>query len=355
MTTITTPGTDHQLWGFAETKRRGAAWLPGQLDDGQTNVYPNAIPVDDVLGRLFNFQAIAAPVGALVPTTDIETMTGMNEDGSLYRMVIDPTRKAIVRSDTGAVLGVFRPSYGIHQYGEWLVDNVANLLDSGLSIGAAGLLKGGAQAYVQVEVPETFKVAGVEFIPHLTAFTSHDGTWSSNYLRMTTLIVCKNFLTTLRFGGLKRTEHKISVKHTSRSHMALDSSRVALDLVMEQANEDMEGINVMTNITVSDAQFWSMIDAAFGKAPGEDATARAKTLDSNRREALLDLWHNDPMVTPWRGTAFGALQAFNTWAHHRQGVRGDRDERNVRNSLDGTTEKFDSHVMAAMERVLIAA
>ena len=75
-------------------------------------------------------------------------------------------RQAICRSDdsTGAVMGIFGPGYTRHQYREWLLSTVADLLDDDLAISSAGLLRGGAVAWVEVAMPETITTPeGVAF------------------------------------------------------------------------------------------------------------------------------------------------------------------------------------------------
>jgi hypothetical protein len=44
----------------------------------------------------------------------------------------DPTRKAIVRPDTGAILGVFRSGYKVQDYDRRLIENVETILDADL-------------------------------------------------------------------------------------------------------------------------------------------------------------------------------------------------------------------------------
>jgi hypothetical protein len=104
----------------------------------------------------------------------------------------DPTRKAIVRPDTGAILGVFRTGYRVHDYDQWLIHNVEGILDADLQIGSAGLLRGGAVAWVQVEMADTLTAAGVEFRPFLTATTSLDGSIATTYQTGAQVVVCDN-------------------------------------------------------------------------------------------------------------------------------------------------------------------
>src|SRR6187402_1981163 len=118
------------LIGF--TEKRGNAWHYREGAQGEeSNHYANAIPVEDVHRRLFHWQAVEATSEYTLP------------DGRVF----PSPQKTIARSDTGAYLGAFMEGYRPHQYGEWLVTHVENILDESLSIGSAGLLKGGRVAW----------------------------------------------------------------------------------------------------------------------------------------------------------------------------------------------------------------
>jgi hypothetical protein len=72
-------------------------------------------------------------------------------------------------------MGVFGPGYVRHQYREWLLRTVADLLDDDPAISSAGLLRGGAVAWVEVSMPDTITTPeGVAFRPNLLA-TNHEG------------------------------------------------------------------------------------------------------------------------------------------------------------------------------------
>src|SRR6185437_10998763 len=72
---------------------------------------------------------------------------------------------ALGPEDAGAILEIFTEGYVMHQYSEWLLGTIGGLLDDDLSIGSAGLLKGGAVAWVSVEVPETVTTPGRRGLP----------------------------------------------------------------------------------------------------------------------------------------------------------------------------------------------
>jgi phage/plasmid-like protein (TIGR03299 family) len=160
--------SNNTLIGF--TEKRGHAW---HHRAGDQNWYPGAIPVEDVRKRLFAWHAQERPIY-------------VGGEGDPFTAQLNayeiPGSKAIVRSDSGNVLGIFKDGYQPHQYDEWLLDNVATILDDSLQIGSAGLLKGGAVAWVSVEMPETLEtVQGIRFRPFLLAATSFDGSVATTY------------------------------------------------------------------------------------------------------------------------------------------------------------------------------
>ncbi len=165
------------LIGF--TEKRGTAWhYRASMQGEEPNHYLGPIPVDDVKRRLFGWEALSSPVYVEDPR------------GGLAQV---PGRQAIVRSDNGHVMGIFSDGYEPHPYVEWLINTVSRLLDAELSIGSAGLLKGGAVAWVSVEVPENVVTPeGVEFRPHLFGATSFDGSLATTFKRAVTHIVCDN-------------------------------------------------------------------------------------------------------------------------------------------------------------------
>ena len=97
---------------------------------------------------------------------DLSTMTHVDDRGDPMRWTVVADRQAICRSDTHAVMGIFASGYAMHQYREWLLTTVADILDDDLSISSAGLLRSGAVAWVEVSVPESITTPeGVVFRP----------------------------------------------------------------------------------------------------------------------------------------------------------------------------------------------
>lgn len=323
------------LIGFSE--KRGHAWHYRAEDQGdESNHYTLAVPVEDVRRRLFDWKAIEGEL----------TVTAITEDGVLS--VTDNERKAIMRSDNGHVMGIFKQGYTIHQFDEWLLDSVANLLDDDLSIGSAGLLKGGAVAWVSVEVPDSITTPeGVVFRPNLLACTSHDGSLATTFQRCVTNVVCDNTMSAALGEGA---DQRVKVKHSRYSNLKLNDARDALAVVHTIADDFAAEVAALSSVRVSGREWDKFVDAI---APMPEEEGRAMTMAENKRADLNALWNADPMVAPWKGTAFGVVQAMNTFAHHHAIVRGsDRAERNMLRAVSGGIDKLDGGTLTTLTAVL---
>ena len=316
------------------TSKRGHAWhYRADAQGTEPNHYPTAIPVADIYRRLFNWSPLEAEVRAVAIT----------EDGVLN--VTDPTRKAIVRSDTGDILGIFKDGYQVHKYDEWLVRNVETILDADLQVGSAGLLQGGAVAWVQVEMEDTLEVDGVEFRPFLTAATSLNGTLASTYITGAQVVVCDNTLS----AALGTFDNRIKIKHSRHSLGKIDDVRDALGIIHGVGDAFTAQVQQLMNETV-DAARWDRFVAAF-TAPTSDGK-RAETNAQDKAVALQRMWHHDDRVAPWAGTAFGVLSAVNTWTHHEAEVRGaDRATRNTERVVFGKVDALDANTLKVLATV----
>ncbi|MFD0888759.1 DUF932 domain-containing protein, partial [Streptosporangium algeriense] len=286
---------DNTLIGF--TDKRGTAWhYRATLQNAEPNHYPGAIPVEDVKRRLFGWQALSHPIYVEHPVT-----------GGLAQV---PDRQAILRSDTGHVMGIFSNGYQPHPYVEWLIDTIARLLDDDLSIGSAGLLRGGAVAWVSVEVPDNVVTPeGVEFRPHLFGATSFDGSLATTLKRAVTNVVCDNTMA----AGLAEHGQQVKIKHSKNSRLRLAQARDALNIVHQVADDFTQQVRLLCQTTVTDRQWAAFLNT---HVPIPEEPGRARTLAETKRDALQQLWRHDSRVAPWAGTGWGVLQAVNTHTHH---------------------------------------
>lgn len=329
------------------TDKRGHAWHYRASEQGaESNHYPGAIPVEDVRRRLFAWKAVEGDVTS--------TATVIDANGVEQFTVTDPERKAMLRpprslgpDDPGGMLGLFKNGYAAHDYDEWLLDSVATLLDDELSIGSAGLLKMGAVAWVSVEVPDTIETPeGIKFRPNLLAGTSLDGSLATTFARVVTNVVCDNTMSAaLGEGG-----EKIKVKHSRYSRLKLGEARDALAIVHTIADDFSKQVADLTSVKVSEGDWSRFLDSL---SPLPEDEGRSRTMSQNKRETLTKLWNHDERVAPWRGTAWGVVQAVNTMTHHEGIVRGEsREDRNALRAVTGGVDTLDAGTLEMLTAVL---
>lgn len=319
------------------TDKRGNAWhYRANLQGSEPNHYPTAIPVEDVTRRLFHWTPVACPLQAVV----------MDESG--VTTITDESRHVIVRPDTQSVLGVFTSGYRIHNYADWLVKNVETILDTDeLAIGSAGLLRGGAVAWVQIEMEDTLSVEGVEFRPFLTAATSLDGSLATTYQVGSQVVVCDNTLS----AAMGEHTDRVKIRHSRHSLGRLTDVRDALNIVHGVADSFTAAVEALCAERVSEARWSAFVDAYTGR---NDVTAGKRALINagEKAEALNRLWAHDQRVNPWRGTAYGVVAAANTYLHHESQVRGsDRATRNMERVIAGKVDAFDANTLKVLATV----
>lgn len=355
------------LIGFAD--KRGNAWhYQEELQGDEPNHYPGPIPVPDIIRRLFNFEVFEAPVWYQVPCElDDPKMVGLTGEGQPYKFVQSQAgRKGMLADDNLYDLGAFKDGYVGHAYKEWLLDNLANLIDDsefGLGIGSAGLLRNRAQAWVSLELPESYKAAAdVEFRSQLTCWTSFDGSLATGYGRHFNIVVCDN-TREMAHSDAKRSGQIVRVKHSRYSGMKLNDAREALQIVHTMNEDFAKEINELTSWKITEADFEKLLNQVVPTVenPETKGAKRSASMRDKKREEIITLYRQDDRVSPWRGTAYGAVQAFNTWNHHFAKARGGKPVqiRNQEHAIMGLTAKADNEVLTVLsditDRELVAA
>lgn len=329
------------------TEQRGTAWhYVKSLQGDEPNHYPGAIPVEDVLRRIFYWEALKLPV--------YYPLTGKIESDFDSELQIDMTLPAkrqfdIVRSDTRDWFKRCGRDYAIHQYSDWLLQNLANLIDDDINIGSAGILQGGGSGFVTLEVPESVEVlTDFKVRPHILAATSHNGHYATTYKTVATFVVCDNTLNL----ALDEKTPEFKLRHSKYSTLKLQSVREALSLVHTVTDSVKDLVIELSELKVSDSE-WSRLVKELVPVPELEVTATQKQKQEAkkalaRRAALNNLYENDHRVAPWRGSGLGAFQAFSTYAHHEDGGNASRAERNRKNAIGGATQKHDRRILAAL-------
>jgi phage/plasmid-like protein (TIGR03299 family) len=340
---------------IGNTDARGHAWHYRAEEQGdETNHYPGPIPVDDVERRLFDWEAVSRRVAVEVPAS-IVTMSHVASDGSPACWAVVQDKQAICRSDddTGKVMGIFALGYAMHQYREWLLTTVADVLDDDLCVSSAGLLRGGAVAWVEVSVPDSIRTPeGVVFRPNLLATTSFDGSIATTFKRTVTDVVCDN----TREAALSEASPTYKVRHSRHSHAQLAPARQALAIVHTIADEFAAELATLCATEVTGGEWEQFLDRHVPLSDargGKPLTGPRLAQAEKKRTALRRLYDHDKRVAPWSGTAHGVLQAVNTYEHHEGVVRGmPRPERNMLRAVTGEIGRRDRLAWQLLSTVL---
>jgi phage/plasmid-like protein (TIGR03299 family) len=210
-------------------------------------------------------------------------------------------------------------------------------------------------AFIQAQLEGSgMEVGGFPFTPYLLAATSVNGHLSSTYATGVIAAVCDNTLAASLAGSLA----KFRVKHSKNSHARLSEVRDALGLVYQAADDFMASAAALQAIDVTDNDFALWLDEVtpVPAADPKSSTGGAKHTNAvKEREALTALYQHDPKVTPWAGTAFGVLQAGNTyrtWLRGVKGADGGRMERNLLNMVTGKATAEDASDLDKLAGVL---
>jgi hypothetical protein len=147
----------------------------------------------------------------------------------------------------------------------------------------------------------------------------------------------------------------------------MEEVRSALGIVIDVAEQFQAEVSRLCSQEITLKQWGQFLDlyVPMKDKDGNLKTGRGLTNVQNKREALKNLYNNDLRVSPWAGTAFGVLQATNTYNAHlsivRQSDSGEKLEegiarglRNMENALMGVTEKADDDVLKLLEQLVAA-
>lgn len=283
------------------------------------------------------------------------------------------------------ILSVNDIGYGTHQLEDVFINNVAPLVggESNIGLESAGILKWGRRAYASLSIPENLinKESGMEFRPILTVVTSFDRTLATKYVRTFGVPVCDNTLNyELMRAGEKDGQFRLI--HSKNSAVRLKDARQALGLLTEQAEDMNIFLGEMAKAEVPEDKFVAWLNVmvpipeikktivTVKSIQGEDVetakiSTNAQTIALKKRDKLIDMWDNDPRVSPWKNTRLGVLQLWNTFQQHESTFKGAKKfegnqsaarlELNINREIDGQFHREDDKAMKALTHVMADA
>lgn len=245
-----------------------------------------------------------------------------------------PDKYAVVRDSDKSCLGVVGSKYTPVQNRDAFTF-MDNIVDSGeAKYETAGSLYNGKLIWILMNIENVegiSKVDGDEIIPYVLLTNSHDGSSALKVVTTPVRVVCSN---TLRIA-LNRADQSFSVRHTSGINNKVDYARQSLGLVVDYYTEFQKEVEQMINTQVSDDKFMEIVARVFPKPTDEEM--EKPRIASNYKHKIANIESNY-VGELHSGTAWGVLNAFNSYELWQKKVRGNALERQANSFINDSQD-----------------
>ena len=262
----------------------------------------------------------AAGLDYLADLKDIETTDG----------IPIPQRKAVVRSDSGEVLGVVGASYVPVQNHQAFGFLDAVVADGSLRYHTAGALGKGERVWMLAKLPEDIRVKNSDDITekYLLLSNSHDGSSSLRVHFTGIRVVCAN---TLAIAAQNGRGQGVSIIHKGDLAAKVQQAQEILGLAKRFYDDAEEQINRLACHYPSLRQLEEYFRLVYPDSP-DGESSRTK----NVRQEMLRLFeegigHDMPEI---RHTTWTALNAVTEYVDHYRSTRGKTSIERASNRLE---------------------
>lgn len=228
-----------------------------------------------------------------------------------------PNHFAMVRSDSGASLGVVGNRYQAIQNSAGL-DLFDVAAERGLiEYGNAGMFKGGSIVWLQAKLPESIVIAGQEVAKYLLLANSHDGSGTLRILLTPIRVVCRNTLAMAVSADVGMT-----IRHTSSADDKINQAAEAIALAGLSYDAFADAAQSLYRRQMSAAGMRSYVERLL-PSQKTDVPTRLE----NTRNKIIDLFDGGDGHYAIRGTAWAAYNAVAQYTDHVRATRGSDDNR----------------------------
>lgn len=242
-----------------------------------------------------------------------------------------PQRRAVVRSDTGCVLGIVGTSYVPVQNHQAFGFLDAIVADGQLRYHTAGALGKGERVWMLAKLPDHIRVKGSDDITEkfLLLSNSHDGSSSLRVFFTPIRVVCANTLAIAERNGRGQ---GASIVHKGDLTAKIRQAQEVLGLAKRFYDDAEAKINQLASHYPSSRQLEEFFQQVYPDSP-EGESARTK----NVRAEIFRLFehgigHDMPAI---RHTTWTALNAVTEYVDHARSTRG-------KNSMERASNRLES-------------
>jgi len=221
--------------------------------------------------------------------------------------------QAIVRTDTGGVLGVPGPAY-VPAQNDAVLDVLRPAVEQfGLTVAVAGALRGGSTCWALAKLPESIDVTGTGDSVNGYALLrwGHDGSVGIVADLTPIRVVCQNTLTMAINGKVAKV---FKLRHTASVDAKLDQAAALVTGLTEALIGTGETFKTLANRRLSQREIVAYIEAVF---PQEGAKL-SDTIKARRATVaqLLETGVGANLANPDGPTAWGAYNAVTEYFDH---------------------------------------
>lgn len=285
-------------------------------------------------------EVVLDPANRLNHVHELRPMLAVMPDGSYVKV---PGRKADVRLDTGATLGIVADDWQPVQILELaeFADSLAGP-DAVAQVETVATLHGGQKVFIAMKMPNGFAIGEDVQKPFTLLTDGRGGTGSLSALFTNVRAVCEN---TETVANLALASEGARFIHRGDMKRKMEQARAILGLGAERFKQFEAEARAMAAIGVTKADatgfFQQSFAAVFGGMPDEDE-ARARWIarrDKRVAEWLALMEAPTQQVNGTKGTLFAALQCFTEWSDHvRGGAKRSIDDRLDANLYGGAAQ-----------------
>jgi phage/plasmid-like protein (TIGR03299 family) len=241
-----------------------------------------------------------------------------------------PHKRAVIREDTGGVLGVVGKNYVPVQNSQAFLFLNELVRDGSLYAHRAGSFRGGARVWVQAKLPSTIRVRQSDDLvdEYLLLCNTFDGSSALRILFTPVRIVCENSLNLAIRRGMGQ---GISIRHRGNLASKIQETRRVLGMATEFFDDASERINRLAAHSPSSAQLEGYFQSLY---PDPDQGDKAKA--SGVRHRLMDLFETGKGmdIPAVRHSTWAAYNAVTEWVDHHRPTRASSPAQRATQRLD---------------------
>ena len=227
---------------------------------------------------------------------------------------------ALVRSDSGAILHVAKPTYEVVQN-----DTLWDVLDAlvaepDVKYETAGVLREGRTVWAMARVEGEWAVKGDSpIVPFVTVVNWHDGTGAFRAMRNGVRIVCQNTLNL----AMRSSAAQYSFRHSANVLDRIEQAKAVLQGTRQEVERFVELGNELLTMPVAEAGRRRFLEEFIPSPPEALVTDRALANITAARQAVRSILDGDTgTVTPAQGvTAYGLFEAGVEYLDHIRPAR----------------------------------